>query len=183
VEPGHEDEVAPLLDLCLHELPGSAYLRLVTPPVDVPYQLPPGYRPLPGRGLTLREGEDAVIFGYGPVLLTQAFLAAGALGKRHGLEVAVIDLPWLNVVDGPWLASATAGKRLVVTLDNHYLSGGQGQMLLASLAGGGRVVPALQRGVTSVPACGTNDEVLAFHRLDAASITDDILAALAERNL
>jgi transketolase len=66
-----------------------------------------------------------------------------------------------------------------VTLDNHYLRGGQGEMLLAVMAGLPHSARILQLGVTSVPACGTADEVLAFHRLDAASLVDDVLAALA----
>ena len=39
----------------------------------------------------------------------------------------------------------------------------------------------LQLGVREIPACGTNDEVLLHHGLDAASIADTIAAALGKR--
>ncbi|MDQ4097138.1 MAG: transketolase, partial [Actinomycetota bacterium] len=61
VEPSTEDEVAALLDVCLHEVPGSVYFRLVTAPIDVPFRLPSGYRPVPGQGVTVRSGPDGVV--------------------------------------------------------------------------------------------------------------------------
>lgn len=180
VEPCHQDEVGLLLDLCLNGLPDSVYLRLVTVPVDVPFSLPAGYRPTPGRGFRVREGGDGVIFGYGPVLMSEAFAAAEVLVRDHGVELRVDALPWLNRVDPEWLAGEIEGLDQVVTLDNHYVRGGQGDMLLAAMAVAGSSARVLQRGLTSVPACGTNDEVLRFHRLDAASLVHDVLAARSE---
>ena len=66
--------------------------------------------------------------------------------------------------------SATAAP--IVTLDNHYVHGGQGEMLAAAIAELG-LEPAprvLRVGVTALPECGTNDEVLAHHRLDVAGL-------------
>ena len=177
VEPSHAEEVEPLLDLCLHDLPGSVYVRLVTVPIDVPFRPPAGYRPIPGVGMTLRHGSDGVVFGYGPVLLTQAMLAAELLSKGYGVDLRMVGLPWLNRVDDAWLAGVTTGQPLVVTLDNHCRSGGQGEMILAALARLGRSVPCLQRTIDEVPVCGTNEEVLRHHRLDAQSLAEDILAA------
>lgn len=179
VEPSHQDEVAPLLDVCLHELSDSIYLRMTSVPVDVPFPWPAGYRPVPGIGVRLREGLDGVVFGYGPVLLSQAYLAADVLHRDHGIELQVDAMPWLNRVDSSWISQETAGKRLIVTMDNHYLRGGQGDLILAAIAGNGSSARILQRGVTAVPACGTNEEVLRFHRLDAASLVHDTIKLLA----
>lgn len=68
------------------------------------------------------------------------------------------------------------GHRRVFTLDNHYLAGGQGQMLAAALA---ELLPAGLEGVTrlgveEIPRCGRNDEVLRAHRLDAESLRERI---------
>jgi len=179
VEPCHEDDVGPLLDLCLNGLPDSVYLRLVTVPVDIPFSLPADYRPVIGQGARVREGADGAVFGYGPVLVSEAFLAAELLSHRHGIELQIDALPWLNRVDTAWLAAEVGARPLVVTLDNHYLRGGQGELLLASLAGTGTTARILQRGLTSVPACGSNDEVLRFHRLDAESLASDMLATMS----
>ena len=56
-----------------------------------------------GRGVTLRQGADVAIVGYGPVLLTNACRAAEELAAE-GISAAVIDLPWLNRIDDEWVA-------------------------------------------------------------------------------
>ncbi len=45
----------------------------------------------------------------------------------------MVALPWLRDVDGAWLAEV-AGGAPIVTLDNHYVTGGQGDAVLAALA-------------------------------------------------
>jgi transketolase len=177
VEPCCSQEVAPLLDYLAHEAEGSGYLRLVSIPCDIPYSLPEDYRVAPGAGVHLREGSDAVIIGYGPVLLPEAWRAAEILASRDGFDVAVVNLPWLNRIDHDWLTGAIAGKSAIFTLDNHLLEGGQGRMIAAAVAGLGiKDAPVVKRfGPIDFPVCGQNDEVLKTHGLDAESLA----AALA----
>src|SRR3954470_3848801 len=47
----------------------STYLRFVNVPLDLPYSLPQSYTLEAGRGVTLRDGRDAAIVGYGPILM------------------------------------------------------------------------------------------------------------------
>jgi transketolase len=178
VEPCCADEVAPLLDHLLKGHKGAGYLRLVSIPCDIPYALPAGHRPVPGQGIELRPGKDAVIIGYGPVMLPQAWLAAELLNKRSGLDVTVVNLPWLNRVDANWLRKTLDGKRALFTIDNHFVKGGQGRMVAAALAGLALDRPVLVQsfGVADFPACGQNDEVLRAHGLDAESLA----AAMAQ---
>ena len=67
------------------------------------------------------------------------------------------------------------------TLDNHYITGGQGEMLAARIAGLDlEKAPRVKRfGLLDLPVCGQNDEVLKFHRLDAESLASDILEFVA----
>ena len=46
----------------------------------------------------------------------------------------LVNLPWLNRVDRGWLREAIGDRRIVVTLDNHYVHGGQGEMVAAAIA-------------------------------------------------
>ena len=71
---------------------------------------------------------------------------------------------------------------LVVTLDNHYVTLGQGVMVAAALARTGVRADVMSLGLIDVPACGTNAEVLAHHGLDAGSIARACSARLSERN-
>ena len=125
-----------------------------------------------GQGAVLREGLDAVVFGYGPIMLAQAMKAADQLDRDHGLGLKVVNLPWLNRVDRDWLRETVGGCRAVFTLDNHYVDGGQGQMVLATLSelDLGPSVTAKRFGVTRVPESGGNVEVLKAHELDGASL-------------
>ena len=107
--------------------------------------------------------------GYGPLLMSQAWRAADLLASE-GVSAAVIDLPWLNRIDDTWVTDALARFPAIVTLDNHYLSLGQGVMVAAALARAGVRAEVRSIGLTDVPACGNNAEVLAHHGLDADSI-------------
>jgi transketolase len=181
IEPSTEEATEAALHFCVNVASSSCYIRLVSIPAEIPYAIPTDHRLSLGRGALLREGRDAAMIGYGPILLTQAYRAAELLAGQTGLEVAVIDLPWLNRVDGDWLAGVAGRYPWIFTLDNHYLHGGQGQMILAALAElPGRPLPRARRlGVTRIPLCGGNTEVLKAHGLDADGIAEHIRRALA----
>jgi transketolase len=171
-EPCCEQEVETLVDLLVNTVEESAYLRLVSVKWPMPFSCPSG-RPLRvGRGWVVREGSDLVVFAYGPWMLANAFAAADLLEQETGTRISLVNLPWLNRVDSEWLREVIGSARSIVTLDNHYVTGGQGEMIAAAVAElglqpGARVTRV---GVTQLPECGTNDEVLAYHRLDVAGL-------------
>ena len=180
-EPCAEREVPWLLDV----LAGgreSGYLRLVSVKWPLPFELPEGYRPEIGRGVVLREGRDAVAFGYGPWLLSNAYEAAEEIEETTGVSIRLVGMPWLNRVDERWLRDTIGDRRSIVTLDNHYLRGGQGEMLAAAVArlALGPAPRVVQIGVTALPECGTNDEVLAHHGLDAAGLVKTLRQAVPQ---
>ena len=185
VEPCCAAEVAPLLAHLLHVSEGSGYLRLVSVPRAVPYSLPADYQPRAGHGVTLRDGADGVVIGYGPVLLPEAWQAANMLSEREGIELAVVNLPWLNRVDVDWLRATVEGKRAVFTLDNHLVNGGQGRMLAAAIAELALDrAPLVRRfGLKDFPVCGQNDEVLRAHGLDAESLAEAMADSLIDRQI
>lgn len=176
IEPCTEAETEMALEFCVNAAQTSCYVRLVSVPVAVPYRLPPDYRLVPGRGVVLREGREAAIISYGPVMLTEAYRAAGLLAERCDLEVAVVNLPWLNRVDVEWLRDLACRTPWLFTVDNHYVGGGQGEMLLSHLAElSARPLPRVRRlGVSALPRCGGNAEVLEAHGLDAASLFEEV---------
>lgn len=175
-EPCTEREVELLVDYLVNRTRESAYLRLVSLGWPVPFDLPPNYRPEPGRGIVVREGIDVVAFGYGPWLLANAWDAADRL-SQHGISLKLVNLPWLNRVDSQWLRETIGPIRRIVTLDNHYVHGGQGQMLASAIAELAlENAPHVARvGVTELPECGSNEEVLQYHRLDADGLFEQML--------
>jgi transketolase len=144
--------------------------------------LPDSYRPDPGRGVVIREGRDAIAFGYGPWMLSNAFVAADEIEKTTGVSIRLVNLPWLNRLDEAWLRETIGLRRSIVTLDNHYVRGGQGEMIAAAVA---RLAlqPAarvMSLGITELPECGTNDEVLAYHGLDVAGLVKQLRTAVPQ---
>jgi len=122
------------------------------------------------------------VFGYGPWMLANAFEAAALVETDTGAGIRVVNLPWLNRVDPAWLREVIGTCRSIVTLDNHYIRGGQGEMIAAAVAELALQPPVrvLRIGVTELPECGTNDEVLSYHRLDVAGLVTAVRQAVPQ---
>lgn len=178
VEPSCEAEVGALLDWAINDNDASTYIRLVSIPCEIGYSLPQDYKPRVGVGLTLVEGSDVAVIAYGPVMLPIAIDVARALAAE-GTSVKVVNLPWLNTVDCYWLAGAVAGTRTVVSIDNHYVVGGQGDRIAGALATIADAPPLIRIGLYAVPPSGQNAEVLAAVGMDAATVVKRIQTALA----
>jgi transketolase len=180
VEPCCGSEAGALLEYAVERSSESVMLRLVIGPSPRRINPPVGYEVVFGQGAVLAPGDDVVVFSSGPVLLHEILGAAEAL-SRAGVSVKVVDMPWLNRVDLGWLDRVTAGCRAMVVVENHSPEGGLGDTLLSAMtARNGRPrLPIFKIGVTGYPMCGAPGEVLAFHKLDAVSLTER-LAAIAE---
>ena len=177
LEPCCEVEVEMVLDYAIDENPKSTYIRLVSIPYEIPFELPKSYKLEKGKGVALTEGEDGIIFAYGPVMLSEAYKAARILDEDHQFGLKVINLPWLNLFDKDWLNMIIANRKRVFTLDNHILDGGQGERIGNALAECGLPgnIKFKRLGLSGIPECGRNDEILAYHELDAVSIVKKII--------
>ncbi len=164
VQPGNAEETRALLRWAVDEADGNVAIRLAIGPSPRRTEL--DGHVTPGRGSVLRDGADAVLVSYGPVMLHEALTAAELL-ERRGLALAVVNMPWLNRVE-PGFAEGR-----VFVLEDHAPVGGLGDALRR--AG----VDAEIFGVEGWPACGTPAEALRAHGLDGASLADRIASALA----
>jgi transketolase len=164
LEPSCESEVALLLDWCVQENTKSSYLRLVSVPVEIPYELPSSYKPILGRGVTLKDGKEIVIIGYGPLMLSFAFKFAIKIKNEFNIDIKVINLPWLNSIDHEWLSEALIDCDTLISIDNHYCEGGQGMRIAEALSKfKSDSIEFKHLGVTGVPKCGTTEEVMKAH--------------------
>jgi transketolase len=181
IEPFSEHEVRAAVQWAVHRAMGSVYLRLVSVPWALGFEPPAVDELVPGRGTSLRPGGDVLFVAAGPVMVTAGWHAADLL-SADGIEAGVVSLPWLRGADGAWLADL-AGDAAIVCLDNHYVSGGQGDAVLAALAAAAPEVAArvTKVGVTEVPKSGENNEVLRAHGLDAESIADRVRSGVLQR--
>jgi transketolase len=177
VQPGNSEETRALVRWAVREAEESVALRLAIGPSPRSIELPPGGGVTVGRGSVLREGSDAVLLAYGPVLLHEALVASELLAADEGIAVRVVDLPWLNRFDPEWLAGEIAPFEHVLVLEDHSPAGGLGDGLRRALDG--KAVSVF--GVEGWPACGTPPEALRFHGLDGESLAARIASQLGVR--
>ncbi|HKY25371.1 MAG TPA: transketolase C-terminal domain-containing protein [Gaiella sp.] len=171
VQPGSWDETGALVRWALQDAEETVAVRLAIGPSPRRLELPARESAV-GRGSVLREGSDAVLLSYGPVMLHEALVAAERLIDGGELSVRVVAMPWLNRFDADWLAGELAPFEHLFVLEDHAPVGGLGDGLRGALPG--HVVTVF--GVEGWPACGTPDEALRFHALDGASLAARIAA-------
>jgi len=157
-------------------------MRLVISPSPRTITLPEDYDFSFGKGTVLKEGKDAVLFAYGPVMLHEALSASEMLSEQD-FSLKVVNLPWLNRIEDQWLAETIEDCQTIFSLDNHSEYGGLGDLLLNALmsSDGLRDKKLIKFAVEEHPACGTPPEALSYHRLDGKSLVDRILAAIRIR--
>jgi transketolase len=173
VQPANSAETRALLSWAVEDADDNVAVRLAIGPSPRAIELPTD-EVSPGRGSVLREGADAVMFAYGPVMLHEALGAAETLGAR----VQVVNMPWLNRVDVAWLEEVVDPFEEIFVLEDHAPVGGLGDSLRRALPG--RALEVF--GVEGWPACGTPHEALRFHGLDASSLADRIALRLGARS-
>ncbi len=177
IEPCNPAETRLALEYCVERASETCMLRLVIGPSPGPIVLPDDYAFIPGAGAVLQDGDNAILFSYGPLMLHEALHAHRLLAKE-GFGLKVVDMPWLNRVEKDWLRQIIGDCQTIFTLDNHGPCGGLGDSLLNALAAanlGSRKFRKL--AVEGLPACGTPQEALRFHKLDGENLARTIFTA------
>lgn len=185
VAPGDAGQVAPLLGRLL-TLDGPSYLRLgrrpspvlpeATPPPSLGHLQPLPTSSGPGTSVVGRPGREVTVFTYGPEQLATALHVAEDL--RSEAEVGVVNVHTLkplseaSVVD---LLPAPDG--LVVTLEEHWRSGGLGDAIADVVTA--HAPRRMLRIAVPDAFCGTpgpHDFQLSAAGLDATSVSGRIRA-------
>ena len=172
MQPANARETRALLRWSVEAADESVAIRLAIGPSPRAIELPIADVFL-GQGTVLREGSDALLLAYGPVMLHEALTAAEALAQRE-TDVEVVNMLWLNRTDRAWLTDLVEPFADIFVVEDHAPVGALGDSLRRVLAG--RAVTVF--GVDGWPACGTPVEALRFHGLDGSSLADRIALAL-----
>lgn len=175
IQPCNPIETKKALEYCINEAKENCVLRLAIGPSPEKIELPDDYEFIPGIGIALTEGKDAIIFAYGPVMLHEALVAHRIL-KNNNYELKVINMPWLNRIDLDWIESITKNYKNIFVLEDHSIIGGLGERILDALADihhfQGKKFDII--GLDDYPECGTPLEVLQYHGLDGLSLAKRI---------
>ena len=143
-------------------------------------QIEPSFEPeQPVPSITVRSGHDAVIMAVGP-MVEVALEAAGLLEPEY--SISVVNVRSLKPLDRSLLRIAR-GKKAVLTLEDHVLSGGFGSSILELLREETSVkVECLGYPDTFIPQ-GSIGRLHAEYGLSAENVVQTVRRLLAGRSL
>lgn len=98
-----------------------------------------------GKGNLLREGQDYLIVAAGQ-LVSEALEVAEMLEEK-GISTDVIDMFTIKPLDKELLLERFGGKKAVITIENHSITGGLGSAVAEVLAENGLAIPLTRIGV------------------------------------
>lgn len=127
-----------------------------------------------GKGNVLRKGDDILLLSMGSVL-EDALGAADALDQK-GYSTTVVDMFSIKPFDTDLVIQESAGKKLIVTLENHSIIGGLGSCVSEVLAENVCGIPLMRIGVSDqFGQVGSLNDLKKVYGLDAQSVSQRIL--------
>lgn len=112
------------------EMDGPVYIRTVR--CEVPVIFDASYEFIPGKAITLREGEDVAIISTG--MMTPKALKAVDILSQQDISARLIHMPTLKPIDEDAIVSAAGEIGRIVTVENHSIIGGLGSAVAEVLA-------------------------------------------------
>lgn len=135
---------------------GPVYIRTSRPKTPVIYDNNEQF-PIGGLKVVRKSDRDtATVIGAG-VTLFEALKAHDEL-KAKGISIRVIDLYSVQPIDAASLIEAGQQTGRLITVEDHYVSGGLGDAVASAVASAGLTVKRL--AVPEIPRSGKPDELL-----------------------
>ncbi len=139
-----------------------------------------------GEGELLREGDELLIVGFGPIVMRGVEVAERLAAE--GWSVAVVNARFAKPLDRALIERHARGKKLIVTLEESVVSGGFGSAVRdaigeAALADEGmRGLPIKTIGLPADHFVdhGSVGDLRSYLKIDAPGITEQVQATLGE---
>ena len=179
LQAANSDEMKMIIQYAIDKSPQSCMLRINIGPSPSIINLPKTYRLKYGQGAVLTEGNEVVLFAYGPVMLHEALIASDILQKQS-IKLKIINMPWLNRFDLRWLNTVLKDCKYLLMLEDHAAYGGLADNFTDFLNKNSLLskFKMTKFAVEGYPECGTPTEVLKYHRLDGNSLAERITSYL-----
>ena len=149
---------------------GPVYIRTSRPKTPVIYDNNEEF-PIGGLKVVRKSDKDtATVIGAG-VTLFEALKAHDEL-KAKGISIRVIDLYSVQPIDAASLIEAGKQTGRLITVEDHYVSGGLGDAVANAVASAGLTVKRL--AVPEIPRSGKPDELLDKFGISARHIVNAV---------
>ena len=168
LETGDATEVETVLEVA-DAVDGPVYVRILRGEVPRLFSTPFAFNTL----RTLSEGDDVLVLTSG--ICTEEALRAAAPLKARGVGVHHLHVSTLKPFDRDGLLRAARGKRGIVTLENHVVTGGLGSLVAEILAEEGLGIKLRRLGLQDTFAHGASKPYLMKkYGLDASALVGAI---------
>jgi transketolase len=158
-----------LVEVAAHH-EGPVYIRTSRPKTPVLYDNSERF-PIGGCKVLRRTDNDVVtVIGAG-ITVFEALKAHDEL-KGRGVNVRVIDLYSVQPIDAATLTTAARETGRLITVEDHYVSGGIGDAVARAVAPAGVTVTHL--AVREIPRSGKPEELIDKYGISARHIVDAV---------
>jgi transketolase len=147
---------------------GPVYYRLSRPKTPVIYHNDEAF-PVGGSKVLRTSDSDVATVVAAGVTVFEALKAHDQL-KAKGVNVRVIDLYSVQPIDTATLVGAARETKRVITVEDHYITGGIGDAVARAIAPEGVAVTRL--AVTEIPRSGKPEELVDRYGISARHIVD-----------
>lgn len=132
-----------------------------------------------GKGIILREGEDATIVGTGSILADA--LEAGRILMKKGISVQVINMATLKPFDEMCIIQAAKKTGAILTVEEHSVTGGLGSAVSEALCKNRIGIPFKSMGFYDCfcTEYGYHQELKKMYGLDGWHIAEELELLLA----
>ena len=156
------------------EFDGPTYVRLGRS--AVPTIFGEDYNFEIGKGVVLREGNDATIISCG-MMVNEALIAADML-KQENINVRVINMSTIKPIDTELIIKAAKETKAIVTAEEHSIIGGLGSAVSEVVSENHPVIVKKVGINDSFGESGTPNELLEKYGLTAKNIVEKVKEAL-----
>ncbi len=157
------------------EYEGPVYLRLGRLSVPVIYD-ENTYKFELGKGVTVRDGNDAAIIATG--FMVHAAIEAAGILKNEGINARVIDIHTIKPIDKELIIKAARETGAIVTAEEHTVMGGLGGAV-TEVVSENYPVPVKLVGVQDkFGKSGKPDKLIEMYGLTASNIVEKVKEAI-----
>jgi len=165
--PSDPNQTVVLLD-AMREHRGISYMRTTREKTPVIYGPDQGFEIGGSHAVRSSEEDSVTLIGAG-ITLHECLKAADELAEK-GISARVIDLYSVKPVDAEAILTAAADTEALITIEDHWIEGGIGEVVAGVLAENAVATSLTRLAVTERPGSGPPEALLAAAGIDAAHI-------------
>lgn len=156
---------------------GISYVRMMRPKVPVLYDETEDFV-IGGSKILKQSADDDLTVAATGITVHEALKAQVELEKR-GIKIRVVDCYSIKPVDTDTLLNCLkeTKQKIIITVEDHFMHGGFGDIVLNVVAGSGATVAKL--AVDHISRSGKPAELLADARIDANAIIESVTNLLS----